>query len=524
MGAAFERPIFRWSRRGGWIAVALLAHLPLLLLAAESLLSKGKLSLENYGALLTPRVFSLAGRSLLLAVIGTAIASAAGMALAVAIEMRPVPLRRAWRLAALAPLLLPPYMQVAAWRPVLLNWTGGSEAGNSIAAALVLGLSHAPWMFYFASQGIRGISGDILDAARLSVRGERPVIFRIVLPLAAPAAAVGAALVFLFILLDPETPSLLFVPALATEVFSRVAHGPGAAFAAASPALAAVLFLVSAADGWSRRRGFAVTSGENLRAPHPPGASGIGAVALASSFAAIAVLFPLIRLLSMAGWGRRAGEAWVLHGASVLDTIPVTAGAAFLATLLAFVCAPRSGRPSRWTSAWAWAALAAPGTLLGAAFLRVWNLPGLDGIYESRWILVLAGAARFFPIAYCALSAHLRTVPRELWEAADLAPISSWERLRRVSLPLSAPGLVLAASAVAILQAGDVAAAVLLAPPGHRPLAVEISSALHYSVDLEIPAALCLFQIASTLAVAGGIRLAGKMAFPRAGRLDYDPR
>jgi len=347
MEAAFERPIVRWSRRGGWTAVAILAHLPLAVLAAESLFSKGRLSLENYEPLFAPRVLGLFAESVLLASLGTAIACGAGVALAIAIEMRSVPLRRAWRMAALAPLLLPPYMQVAAWRPMLLSGTGGSEAGNFFSAALLLGFSHAPWMFYFASQGIRGISGEILDAARLSVRGERRVIFRIVLPLSAPAAAVGAALVFLFILLDPETPSLLFVPALATEIFSRVAQGPGAAFAIASPALAALLLLVGAADGWSRRRGFAVTSGQDPRAARAPGASGIGAIALASTLAAIVLVFPVIRLLSMAGWGRRIGEAWALHGASVLDSIPVIAGAALLAALLAFLCAVRSGRPSR---------------------------------------------------------------------------------------------------------------------------------------------------------------------------------
>ena len=53
---------------------------------------------------------------------------------------------------------------------------------------------------YFASQGIRGISGDILDAARTLGVGERTVASRVILPLAAPAIATGASLAFAIIL------------------------------------------------------------------------------------------------------------------------------------------------------------------------------------------------------------------------------------------------------------------------------------------------------------------------------------
>jgi iron(III) transport system permease protein len=253
-----------------------------------------------------------------------------------------------------------------------------------------------------------------------------------------------------------------------------------------------------------------VTAFENPRAPLPAERAEPLALLSIAAFAALVVGLPVARLLWMAG-PRAFGQALDLYGAELLEGVPVTLGSAALATALAALALGRSGRPSTLAAMLAWIPLAVPGTALGAALIETYNRPGLEAVYGSRWILVIAAVARFFPIAYFSLAAHLRTIPGELWEATDLAGLSRARWLARVYLPLAGPGLALAASAVTIFQSGEVAAAVLLAPPGHRPVPVAIASELHYNVNLDVPAALCLFQSAVVLMMIGAIRIPARI-------------
>ncbi len=78
-------------------------------------------------------------------------------------------------------------------------------------------------------------------------------------------------------------------------------------------------------------------------------------------------------------------------------------------------------------------------------------------------------------------------------------------------IALAAPGIALAAGAVVLLASGELGSAVLLAPPGHRPAPVVISAALHYNVDLDVPAALCLFQAGAVLGMIALIRIPARL-------------
>jgi iron(III) transport system permease protein len=507
-------------RFAGWAVVAVVVFFPIACLLVESFLVEGRVSLGNYRGVASARVLLLFLKSAAISTGAALISVLLGGTAALLIETRRYPLRPALRLAALAPLLVPPYLQVAAWKPFLPGTFSREEMewARILAVTALLGAAYAPLVFFFASQGIRGISGEVRDAARLAA-GERIAAFRIVLPLAAPAIAAGAALVLALSFLEQEVPLLLLVPAYSTHLFLQVSRGPGAAFAAALPAMLFLLPLVWASDAWARRRGFAVTSGEDpgaRAAERRTGPWGLLAVAVLGS---LLVVVPLARLLFMAGSASRFREAWLLYGDAVLEGIPVSLGAAAAASGLAALVMVRSGSPSRVAALLAWAPLAVPGAALGTALIETYNRPGLGAVYGSAWILVIAGAVRFFPVAYHALAAHLRTVPRELWEAAALERPAPFSRAILVDLPLAAPGLALAATAVLVLQSGELAASNLLAPPGHRPLPVVISAELHYNVDLEVPAALSVLQVASVLsmaaAIALGARCARRLGFPR---------
>jgi iron(III) transport system permease protein len=505
-GAPFEPRGARALRACAWTVLAAFAFVPLAFLAARSF------SPEAWIDLATPRVARLFVESLGMAAGAAAIATALGSALAFLLETRRVPFRPALRLAALAPLIFPPFLQVAVWRPILVGRAVADDPVRVLATVLVLGFCQAPLVFFFASQGIRSIAGAVLDAARLEPVPERNVALRIILPLAAPAIGAGAAVAFVLSFLDQETPSLLGVISYATEIFTRYSRSPGAAFAASLPVLAVSLAVVAAGERWADRRGFRSTAGENRGAQAPGRRPSPLALLAIAAFAGILVVFPIVRLFFMARSLETFGRALDLYRGDLLEGIPVTLGAAVLATVLAAMALGRRARPSLAAALAAWLPLAVPGTALGRALIETWNRPVLEAVYGTPWILVIAGAARFFPIAYFALAAHLRTVPRELWEAADLegAPLAT--RLFRVYLPLALPGLALAATGVILLGSAELGAALLIAPPGHVPVPVAISSELHYNVDLDVPAALCLFQAAAVTASVIFIRAAARLA------------
>ncbi len=512
-------PSSRRLQRAAWLATGFLVYFPFLILFARSLFPDGDFSFQSYLDLIDTgdgdlRLFILFRRSLFLAAGSALLSLALGVLLAYFLETRRIPCRPAFRLLALSPLIFPPYMQVAVWKPILGGLVLQEEGIRIPLAILILGFSYAPLVFFFASQGIRGISGDLLDAARHAPLPERTVAARIIFPLAAPAISTGTAIVFVLSFLDVEIPALLLIPAYSMEIFHRIALGSGAAFAAALPMLILTLAAVTVSERWAGRRGFSVTGSENPRAPLPLRRIELPALLLLFFLLGILVAFPLIRLFWMSGSPGTFSQAYWLYGSTLIEGVPITLSSAALATVLAALTLGRSGRPSLPASLFAWIPLAMPGTVLGAALIEMYNRPALGVIYESWGILVISSAVRFFPIAYHALAWHLRTVPRELWEVAELAQLPAPIRLIKVYLPLAAPGLALSAVAVAIFQSGELASSVLIAPPGHRPIPVVISSELHYNVNLEVPAALCLFQVAVVLFMIGAIFLLARWLVP----------
>jgi len=509
------------------LCVALL-FVPFLYVAVHAIWNEDGLRSDAWDGLADLPVLSLLVRSLLLAVSSIGIALVLGGGAAWILERRAFPLSGLLRLGALAVLVIPPVFQVAVWEklllpgglvttalPGLLSSTGFSMR-NVFFAAWIFGVSYSPIFFFFVSQGLRSLPVDLLDAARVA-RGPWAVRSRIVAPLCAPWAIAGVGLTFPLVFLNYEVPSLLDVNTYA--VILHVAFGarndPGAAFAAVVPAFLVACFVAIAAFRWADRRGFALTgkereSGEPARDRPAPGLVAWG---LFGGWWILVALLPIGVLLFLSGSVANWVEAWwtdwekVTWG--VLIHVTTAAIAALLAGALLLLGPAGSLNRKAGNGSWAlWILLCFPGSLLAFALLRFGSYDVFFPIYNSWWILVVAGVARFFPVAYLVLRAHLVRVPQSQWEAARFVP-TRWGRWWRVRVPLVAPGLTAAAVAVALLASQELAAAVLLAPPGHEPLLVRIYNLLHYDKERGTLAALAFFHVAAVLGVAGGFLFAG---------------
>lgn len=71
------------------------------------------------------------------------------------------------------------------------------------------------------------------------------------------------------------------------------------------------------------------------------------------------------------------------------------------------------------------------------------------GLFQTRLFLVVFLPAGALPLSVLLLTAFMRTIPRELAEAAEMDGAGRWRTLYRVYLPLTMPGIV----TVIILQA-----------------------------------------------------------------------
>jgi iron(III) transport system permease protein len=507
----------------GW-ALAIIFLVPAGYLAALSLIRDGHFDPAAYAEAAAPGTLPLLGRSILLASGASALALLLGGAAAVAFERREFPLRPILRAVALAPLLVPPVFLVAAWErlaapggvlAVLLPWW--AEPGkpfpirNVSFAAFLLGLAHSPLLFFFVSQGLRSVPRELVEAARLHASPPR-VWLRIVLPLLLPSIAAGSGIVFTLSFLNYEVPRLLDVTTY--PVLINIAYGalddPGLAFAAASPAIALAIGLLLAAEAWSDRRGFALTGRESPEALGPEGRPGPAAWLVFGGWWAVSVVLPLAVLAWLAGPAATYVLAVRTDGGKVLSgALTALASAVAAAGLAAAALLPSAGRPGKW-SLLLWIPLAVPGSLLGFALVRLLRSGPLFAVYDSPAVLVVAAVARFFPLAYFALAAHLRSVPRDAWEAAGL--LGSWRsRWLGARLPLAAPGLATGAAAIALLSSAELSATVLLAVPGSEPLIVRIYNLLHYDPERDLLAALCLIHAASMVAVAGAVLGLGRL-------------
>jgi len=199
-------------------------------------------------------------------------------------------------------------------------------------------------------------------------------------------------------------------------------------------------------------------------------------------------------------------------GWSLLIAGLAASAAVLAATVLAWV----ARRRAFWSGALAVltaVCLVVPGPVIGLGVIWLLNrreCPWLADLYD-RSILApwLAMSLRAFPPAVLVMWHALRSVPEEMLNAAALDGAGPAARLGRIVLPsrLAALGLAwLVAFAVAM---ADLAASILVVPPGVVTLPIQIFGLLHYGVEDQV-AGICLAQVLLfALAAAAVLALAG---------------
>lgn len=429
--------------------------------------------------------------------------------------------RRGWLLLplVLAPLVLPQYMLYYIWA-MLMSPT--SPLGRLLAEqpqAVVRGVSTAltvgvlvlwawPVAALLAAQGWRNLDADMLRAARLEA-GPWRRLTRIHLPLLARPLALALAACFVLVLGEHATFHLAGVETIGSQL-AVVYELTGRTESVARAAWPLVLAAGAVAIALSRRLrtpSVAPPLDESARSPAWQWAW-LGALVAWSLAAPVVLLAASVESLTP------LARFWGLQWDGLATSFAASAGAAALSLVIAVgvLAAERFGRAGRAVAGVAqWTTLAAmflPGSLVGAAIIRfqvALDLPPAVG--QGWWILSVGLAARFSGLALVVLKLARDGADRHLHEMAAVDGAGAWATWRRIDLPRAWPLAAGAGLLVLLFSLTEVAATMMLLPPGVPAFAQRLLNQMHYARDQHVIAS-CLMLVTAYLALVAPVALA----------------
>jgi len=421
------------------------------------------------------RTLDLVSRSLALTLAVTAASVLIGVTAAWIVVRSDLPGRRVLRVAFALPLAIPSYLSAFAWiswQPSLAGFTG---------AALVLTLVSFPYVMLPVVAALQHLDPAHEEVARSLGAGRYTVLWRVVVPRVRTAIAAGALLVALYVLSDFGA-----VAAMRYEAFTWVIYG--AYRAGFNPARAAILAttlvvlasMLVAAEAAARGRATARVGGGTARRATPVRLGPAGIIG-AYSFASI-VLLPALALPAwrITTWLRTYASTDVDLAdvrRALTSTIVLGALAALFTVALALpvgILAARSRSAfARAVERTTYVAHALPGIVVAISLVFV-GVRLLRPIYLETPLLVLGYGVLFLPLAVGSVRNSVEQSSRRAEEIARSLGERPSGVLRRVTIPLAAPGIGAAAAMVVLATMKELPVTLILHPTGTETLATRL--------------------------------------------------
>ncbi|MCU1407350.1 MAG: iron transporter permease [Glaciihabitans sp.] len=454
-----------------------------------------------------------AGRnSVVSSLLSAAFAVAAGTVLALVLDRSDLRGRKALRLFALSPLLVPPFVGAIAWitisgptGPANVLWTQwfGAPLWNIYGGdgvVFLLTVHSYPIAYIIISAALRRVPADLEQAARISGAGALRATGSITLPLLRPAMLSAFTLIAVGNLADFGIPSIIGLPeryvTLSTLVYRYIQSGtvdkPLEVVATIGVVLLLLAGLAMVVDILiSRSRWELDTSAA------PPqllrlGAARLPVTAISWLVVLAVTLLPLLALLSQAllpapGVPLTFANLTLDNLASALTARGTVTGATTsvsLALLAGVICTGLGlaiGTVVTRTNARSNPALrtvamlpqAIPGLVIAVGWLII--APSI-GLFNTPWLILCAYVMSFTAIVVQAVSAPLRATPLVAEEAARIAGASRLRALLDISWRMAVPAAIAGGTLVVLTAARELTISVLLLAPGAQTLGVNIFS------------------------------------------------
>ena len=514
-----------------WAAVACLAViglLPLLIMVVNSFVVGGGFSLKAYQALSESRreQLTLMGNSLLLSLSVTFLATTVGVALGIVLGKTDLPARRTLTALLTVPLLIPPYVIAVAWFAVL--GSGGwmvslaPETSKQLSSVFfgfygctgVLLTAFMPIVILLTIAYVGAVNPQLEDAGRLVSRWPG-VLWRITLPLIAPAILFAAVLVFLLTLGEVGVPTYLRYRVYPVETLTQFAafYDFSAATAAAIPLLATTLAILALeyAVLQSRVSELRTVTFAVMRRQIVLGRWRIPLFAIVLVWTVATVILPLAVLITQS-WSVSGAytDAFARASDSILRSFVFAVIGASLLTLLGFFCGylihNRTLPVWRSVDALTLFLFTLPGTVIGIGLISLWNTPTTNFIYRTPAIIILGYLAQYAVLPTRMTSALLDRLPSSLEQAAQLCGATWFMTLRHIVVPLATRGLIAVWVIGYVFCLRDLGISMVVYPPGSDTLPVRILT-LMANGSPSLIAALCVILVAITLLPLGAVTL-----------------
>ncbi|MBT2509913.1 iron ABC transporter permease [Streptomyces sp. ISL-98] len=421
----------------------------------------------------TARTGVLVIRSVALAAVVTAACAVLGAASAFLVTRTDVPGRRVFGVLAALPLAVPSYVASFAWVSTVEGFEG------FWAAALVLTLVSYPYVYLPVAAALAGADPAQEEVARSLGRGPWRTVLGVTLRQVRPAVAAGGLLVALYVLSDFGAVSILRVDVFTRAIFTSINLGfdrTGALVLAT--VLVALTALALLGEQLTRRRA-ARYARLGSGAPRPATRLSLGrlrwpALLGLSGVVALALGVPAGSLLRWFGEGvSRPGslaELATAAGNSLGVALLGTAVTMLLAVPVGLLTVRAPGLLAVALDRLAYLSHALPGLVIGLS-LVFFGINVAYPLYQSVWLLALAYAALFLPLAVAAVGAAAAQAPPGLEEVARSLGRRPSYVLRTVTLPLAAPGIGAGAALVFLTCMKELPATLLLRPTAMNTLA-----------------------------------------------------
>lgn len=420
-----------------------------------------------------------------------------GVTIAAALHFVQLPWRSLLIIPTVLPLAIPSYVFTYTWIALIPGFSGLS------AAIFILTLTTLPYVILATLAGLRSVDESQIEVARSLGLSYTEVFFRVVLPQVKGHISAGALLAALYAISDFGAVSLLNVESLTVTIQNmyRASYDRSAA-AVISFVLIAFSTLLVIVDERVKARtpdGKMIKGAKSknfLVKSQPLKYSTLAALIL---FATVSLVIPFYVLISRF-LDNQVAIQWREILTASISTISVAAFGALIALVLSaplgILLSNRSDRFTRLTQRAITVGHGLPGVVVGLALVSIGSKIGF--IYQTVFLLALAYALLFLAKLVANISASLARVPSGVKDVASTLGMSQWMVIRKVVLPISAPGIGIGTILVFLTAMKELPATLMLRPTGFETLATQIwSSASINRFNEAAPYALILVLIAA---------------------------
>jgi iron(III) transport system permease protein len=421
-----------------------------------------------------------------------------GTSLAWLVTAYQFPGRRLLGWLLVTPLAIPGYVLGFVWLDTFQEPLGARGVRSIWLCALVLTFTLYPYVYLFARAAFREQSQRAIDVARSLGCSRSQAFWRVVLPMARPSLAGGAALVGMEVLTDVGTVRLFNVSTIADGVL-RVWFGTGNRNAAAELAvlLIGIAIVLIAMERLARGRARFTQSGSRvgLHVERLRGTRAVAASTVGWTMFTVAVALPVYRLITWALEARRTDQTATVAGdlgfhlMSSLRVAVIATVSCLALGLLLVVGLNRRRAGGSLLARLATLGYAVPGPVVAIGVLVTLAAIDRTGWLPDGWLLVgsfvgliYALVVRFLAVAYQGIESSVGKVSPSVVASARTLGAGRFRVATRIELPLAGAGIIAASVLVAIDALKELPITLLLRPFGTETLPIWVWQATSESL------------------------------------------